>query len=522
MGDMNIECEICGGYSFTNEQGRSKNSCCHGGKIILKNLTSYPPDLEKLLKGTDDRSKNFRQNIRIYNNAFAFASFNAKNADIAGRGPYCMRIVGEAYKLATTSLISKGNPRFGQIYIYDDNETVTYRTNSKISDDLLLYLQTTLRNNPYAESFRYLNDVFKENKDESVSLNFVSYCNDDQRRYNVPTSNAIAAIIATRDGSIPDAVDVKVFPKNKNAYDFLSNLSQHSDPMLFPLLFPNGDNGWSYQMKTTNGKNVSPLQYYSFRLTPRNGQFNQVLCSGRLTQQYIINCYLTIESQRLKYLRYNQDQIRSECYQGLVDHVSNCSANNPENVRLGNVLILPSSFQGSSRAMQQLYQDAMAISRKVGRPDLFITMTCNPNWPEIRRYLKSLPNGLTANDIPYFTCRLFHQKVLSLIADLQNVFGAIRAYVYTIEFQKRGLPHMHLLVTLQSKLLTADHIDEFISAEIPDKSQFPKLWYKVIRHMLHGPHENSLPCYDKNTNLCSKKFPKEFIDNTDMRGTGFP
>ncbi|RWS19966.1 uncharacterized protein B4U80_00440, partial [Leptotrombidium deliense] len=81
---------------------------------------------------------------------------------------------------------------------------------------------------------------------------------------------------------------------------------------------------------------------------------------------------------------------------------------------------------------------------------------------------------------------------------------------------------MHLLVTLKNKLLNADDIDNFISAEIPDKSKFPKLWYKVTKHMLHGPHTDVMLCYDKENNLCSKKFPKDFIDNTDMRGTGFP
>ena len=34
--------------------------------------------------------------------------------------------------------------------------------------------------------------------------------------------------------------------------------------------------------------------------------------------------------------------------------------------------------------MMQNYQDAMAILRMKGKPDLFITMTCNPNWREIK------------------------------------------------------------------------------------------------------------------------------------------
>jgi len=37
---------------------------------------------------------------------------------------------------------------------------------------------------------------------------------------------------------------------------------------------------------------------------------------------------------------------------------------------------------------------------------------------------------------------------MNIIEDLSKVFGQTLEYVYTIEFQKRGLPHMHLLVTL--------------------------------------------------------------------------
>jgi hypothetical protein len=47
------------------------------------------------------------------------------------------------------------------------------------------------------------------------------------------------------------------------------------------------------------------------------------------------------------------------------------------------MIILPLTFQGSPRYMQQNYQDAMAIVWTFGRPDLFVTYTCNPFWPDI-------------------------------------------------------------------------------------------------------------------------------------------
>ena len=46
-------------------------------------------------------------------------------------------------------------------------------------------------------------------------------------------------------------------------------------------------------------------------------------------------------------------------------------------------IVLPSSYTGSPRQMFELYQDAMSIVRKYGKPDLFITFTCNPLWEEI-------------------------------------------------------------------------------------------------------------------------------------------
>ena len=61
----------------------------------------------------------------------------------------------------------------------------------------------------------------------------------------------------------------------------------------------------------------------------------------------------------------------------------------------GKMIILPSTYINSPRHMTQLYQDSMAIVRDLGPPDLFVTVTCNPNWIEITREL--LPNQGTIN-----------------------------------------------------------------------------------------------------------------------------
>ena len=50
----------------------------------------------------------------------------------------------------------------------------------------------------------------------------------------------------------------------------------------------------------------------------------------------------------------------------------------------GRKVVLPSSYTDSpQKCFFELYQDAMSIVRKYGKPDLFITFTCNPQWEEI-------------------------------------------------------------------------------------------------------------------------------------------
>jgi hypothetical protein len=57
------------------------------------------------------------------------------------------------------------------------------------------------------------------------------------------------------------------------------------------------------------------------------------------------------------------------------------------------------------------YIDAMALVRKFGKPYIFLTMTCNPNWDEIRSEL--LP-GRTPQDRLDLVVHVFHAKLHEL------------------------------------------------------------------------------------------------------------
>ena len=88
--------------------------------------------------------------------------------------------------------------------------------------------------------------------------------------------------------------------------------------------------------------------------------FNVILCSGRLLQQYIVDQYSKVEQGRLNYVYHNQRQLRAELYQGLSDAVA---AGDTDGATIGRRVVLPSSFTGSPRNIHQLYQDSMAIVR---------------------------------------------------------------------------------------------------------------------------------------------------------------
>jgi len=117
-------------------------------------------------------------------------------------------------------------------------------------------------------------------------------------------------------------------------------------------------------------------------------------------------------------------------------------------------------------------------------------------------------------------------KLQQLLEDIRSgaIFGPTVAILYSIEFQKRGLPHVHILLWLDKNgyEITPEIVDKWISVEIPDPREDPLGYVLIAEHMLHGP------CGDKNKNCpcmkkgkCSKYYPKEFQNETSFTDKGF-
>ncbi|XP_076960057.1 uncharacterized protein LOC143636311 [Bidens hawaiensis] len=122
-----------------------------------------------------------------------------------------------------------------------------------------------------------------------------------------------------------------------------------------------------------------------------------------------------VESQRLHFIRGKQSEHRSDTYESLRNLKT---TGNSDVSTSGQRVILPSSSTGGSRYMMQNYLDAMCLCRWYDYPDFFLTITCNPGLPEVKRFLKDA--NLNSEDWPDILCQIFKMKLDSMIKLLKD------------------------------------------------------------------------------------------------------
>jgi len=241
-----------------------------------------------LLTGSGADAEHFRQNVRRYNAAMGFASFNDSRGALGGSdgdggghsnssGPPVNIMHGQAYH-AISTLYPRGDkePRYGQLYIYDPEEATQKRTRAfegldpgilrKLLEMLLKPVRldggrgSALPRNPYPQHFRQLHEqvceeeLRAESRGEAPRQHVLrlSCANvPDPRRYNKPSSREVAVVYV---GSGPPPGNfVNIYPRRSNVVDGgregsvqrLSYLSEHTDPLTYPLLHVAGTLGWS-------------------------------------------------------------------------------------------------------------------------------------------------------------------------------------------------------------------------------------------------------------------------------------
>jgi hypothetical protein len=138
----------------------------------------------------------------------------------------------------------------------------------------------------------------------------------------------------------------------------------------------NNSSSWLFFVESPGRLCVSVHDNYCYKFQMRLRIFNTILYSKHLFQQFAIDTYIKIESSRLDYIHNHQKEIRADLYQELVDslHIGEGRAK-----AIGKWIVMPSSFIGGPRDMRRRYMDAMALVRRFGKPNIFLTMICNLN-----------------------------------------------------------------------------------------------------------------------------------------------
>jgi len=619
-GEWDGRCATCDALYFKTECSRTSSSadgvrftlCCSGGKTSNIPRINLPGGILKEMFASDATTraaKDFREQIRRYNAAMGFVSFSdpgseAAASPTAGRGPPVYVLHGQVYHAVSTLYPSQGGqPKYGQLYIYDPHEASQRRTavDPGLDRDVLEKLHKLLLRcrNPYVQWYQHMHEkcqqLIRSGDDSTVVLRFRSGTVPDPRRYNEPTGGDIAAVYT---GDVPPTKrDLSVYARSAEGSGETHNISylnEHVDPLTYPLLFPTGETGWCpdlVQVDTDKipqkarkpgdahdgsdrdkSQKLGICDFYAHRFMVTSKEPSLPHAGGRLFQQYIVDAYCKVEGQRLQWINNNQDKLRVESLRGLMDFVAGLDAE-PDSARrfagnapdelgaagastastntelrskgpsaglraqtytgtynvplpkmVGKSVFLPPSFSGSPRHLHQCFLDAMTLVASYGKPDFFITMTASPTWKEVTANLRP---GEQAHNRPDLVARVFRQKLKQLIHELtvEECLGKVAAYTYVVEFQKRGLPHAHILVILDKdyKLRSAKDVDRFVSAEIPTRPDQKELRCIVETCMLHGPCGALNPaCSCMKNGVCPKNFPKMFQSETKWCDNGYP
>nr|GEU36318.1 uncharacterized protein [Tanacetum cinerariifolium] len=491
------------------------STCCSEGKVVLPLLFHPPPLLIELMDYSGgERSKLFWKKLKLLNSMFFFTSTGGNiNREINdGSGPYAFQINGHNHHRIGTLLPTHadGRPRFAQLYIYDTEHEVDNRLyalnitspSGAVDNNLCSLVQDLITmldmHNPLVQSFRMAKDRFVQSSIQPVTLHLIGTRQSTRRQYNLPTALEVTALILG-DGNPKESHDVifeeRSNEENRNGVKRISELHLSFMALQYPLLFPYGEDVFHLHIPlnvppTTKIQYLSLREYYCFRLQIQVNEGRTLHKAGRLFHSFCVDAYTAVLDHDLDRYKRNQHTIRSE-------------------------------------HMIQQYQDAMAICRWAGPLDLFVTMTCNPKWPEIQREVENRIPGQPTVDRLDTIARVFKMKLNDLIEDIRkgNHFGRVKAVIYTIEFQKHGLPHCHSLIFLHEhdKISSTDEINHVISVKLPSEIDDPIAFNAVHSHMMHGPCGELYKlasCMSRDTYV--KAFLKQYCEDTFITRDGWP
>jgi hypothetical protein len=496
-------CEKC--HAFLMD-GEDASFCCNKGKWIAPPLPPLPPKLSNMVEHSTSKRLLSSQS-RCLNNLFCFTAIGAsKGFQHFNSAPASVAITGRTYHRLFDIADASHTLHW---FLYDSLERDKKAKEFKVPSDWTRALNEDLQVvNPYVHNLRMFRTI-PEPTPCALELADVGQNGD------------FAAILHAANSTAVNPRSIVIWRNRDEQPTFVPIFSRHYEPLQYPLLFPHGTAGWGLT-PTTSGQyqNTLPLtqrQWYRSRLLtdPRFRIF------GRLTCEYLCDMYSRVEEERLKFIHNSRETLAT-------DHFDDAEHDGDEQTNIS----LPASFMGSRKWASEQTADSLALARTYGPPSLFITMTCNPDWPEIVAQL--LP-GQHATDSPVVVARAFKNRLHRLFHILRTKIGDITYLTSSNEFQKRGFPHSHIVIqvcsvhshaqfpsNVQCKIrpeLPIHEIDCIVKARLPQDN--PSLQAKVQKFMTHNPnHLTREVSRCRKGNKCIYGFPHPITPRTSVNEDG--
>ena len=240
----------------------------------------------------------------------------------------------------------------------------------------------------------------------------------------------VAAIIHYGGGARSDPRSILIQKRDEDGPSKLPHNSPLYDPLCYPILFPQGTLGWPVGDWTLR-------QYVRFRLLTEP-RFQHLTSVSNL---YMVDQMCRIEDERL---RFAARSLTAGHRHAFGHEVTEMIADDREDDAASFNAALPSSFVGSRAHRAEHVLDALALAKRYGRPTGMLTLTTNPEWPEIREMLSP---GQTATTMPQITIRVFRARLAKCLALFKAYFGRTTYIVKVIEFQS-AVFLMHTLFLL--------------------------------------------------------------------------
>jgi energy-coupling factor transporter ATP-binding protein EcfA2 len=551
--DFEQPCQYCGKVYLKSVRKPQRKTCCINGEATIANGVNGFPQLDPLpdifVNKLRNMTHHYSSNSAYYNNILSIASTGIDN----GRTHRFEQIAGDsAVKLngRTYHYIRNVNGNHHgalRYFTFDDTEELANHAQFLNGDN---HLNPVVRVNDLEELFQQqkLDNVYVHDIQQVAQRigNFTHLLTNnivyDQHSHTwvnaqsiVATTNTAMARMNISGFSADNAtgnLEFRYALKGQHGViqnNTLGPTDPNVEPLCYPLFHWYGEQGWSPKCRIYDVSRKLPFMDYlacrlhmaeqnddRFLFPNQNGNLirvNRFQIMSRLMQHYVVENVSRALDYRLDWHRKRQGEIFNDYQTTLNEQIiteaeheaiaeehelfEQNGADQEQNRRYSTAnsskSFLSASFHGGKRHLQNLAKNALLIVSELDAPTMFLTLTFNPDWPEIKDMLLQ---GQTIFQRPDIATQVFQARLKAMIHNIRSGKYCGRSepvYILrVIEYQHRGLPHAHVVFRLGNHPNTEEeritYIDKYISARFPNirtasNEQYCKL---IEKHMIHG------------------------------------